>query len=292
MARHPTEAQLVPLQHSPGYSNIGRLLIEAGKISERDVERIVQEQAEHRLRFGEAALRLGLIQEDDILRALSRQFEYPYVPVHHSPLSRELVAAYKPQSRPVEALRALRSQLILRWFGRHRKCLTLVSATPDVECGTVAANLALVFSQLGERTLLIDGDLREPALHQLFGLVNRSGLSSLLAGRNPWEQVVRPIDGFVNLRVISAGATPPNPQELLGRAAFSQLLYSASREFDVILVRASPMLACADALSVCSRTGGCVLVARRHETRLADLQWAKQQISATGAEIVGVVLMD
>lgn len=280
----------LPVRRPVVDGTIGKLLLEAGKIALRDIDRIVLEQKENGLRFGEAALRLGLVQEDDVLRALARQFEYPCVIASDSSLSLDLVAAYRPQSPSVEALRTLRSRLMLRWFSGSRKQLAFVGTGADEGCSVLVANLAILFSQLGERTLVVDADLRNPALHRLFGLDNRRGLSGFLAGRHPLDEVVTRIDTFVDLSAVCAGATPPNPQELLNRPAFPEFLEETAQQYDVTLVNAAPLLLCADAQPVTARTGGCVVVARRHLTRLADLQAVREHLSATGAEILGVVL--
>ena len=137
---------------------LGAILIDSGQLTPEDAERVLQYQKQHNLRFGEAAVRLGLISEADIQFALSRQFAYAYLrktPGEARPLSDELVAAYQPFSPRVEQLRAIRSQLMLRWFDRaeERQVLTVVGAERGEGRSYLAANLAIVFSQLGERTL-------------------------------------------------------------------------------------------------------------------------------------------
>jgi receptor protein-tyrosine kinase len=203
---------------------LGAILVDGGQLKPDDAERVLQYQKQHNLRFGEAALRLGLISEADIQFALSRQFSYAYLrkaPGELRPLSDDLVAAYQPFSSRVEQLRAIRSQLMLRWFDRaeERQVLTIVGAERSEGRSYLAANLAIVFSQLGERTLLVDADMREPRQHHLFHLENQIGLSTLLAGRSREEAIVR-ISDLAGLSVLPAGPTPPNPLELLNRLNF------------------------------------------------------------------------
>ena len=142
--------------------SIGVILIDSGRLSADNAERILRLQKEQGKRFGDAAIELGLLTEDDIRFALSSQFDYPYLPLGDSSLSHELVAAYKPFSPVVEQLRALRSQLMLRWFdaAAQRKSLAIVSPGAGEGRSFIAANLAIVFSQQGQRTLLIDANLR------------------------------------------------------------------------------------------------------------------------------------
>ena len=271
-------------------TNIGKLLLEAGKITEKDIDRIIQEQRENRLRFGEAALRLGLIKEEDILRALSRQFEFPCLVSNDSSFSPSLIAAHHPYSKPVETLRALRSQLMLHWFGGHRKYLSLVGMNEEDGAKIVVANLAIVFSQLGENTLLIDADLRNHVLHQLFGIAPGRGLADVLISRSSLEDVTIRLETFTSLSILRGGTTAPNPQELLNRPQFRELLEAAAQQYDAILLNTSPIKESADAQTVTARSGGCVIVARRHVTRLTDLGIIKEQLLATGVEVLGVVL--
>src|SRR3954471_13340356 len=110
-------------------ASIGKLLLDMGKITPEDAERILRLQKTEGLHFGVAAQRLGMVTEADIHQALSLQFDYPYLQANQGAFSKDLVAAYQPFSRQVEALRALRSQLILRWFNEGNKSLAIVSAS-------------------------------------------------------------------------------------------------------------------------------------------------------------------
>lgn len=272
--------------------SIGVILVDAGRLLPPDAMRIIQYQQEHGLRFGEAGIALGLLTDDDVRFALSVQFDYPYL-ARGSLLSRELVAAYQPASEPVEHLRALRSQLMLRWFdtGAERKGLAIVSASPKDGRSYIAANLAIVFSQLGERTLLIDADLRAPRQHQLFNLGNRAGLSDMIAGRAGLEAVMG-IASLQDLSVLPAGTLPPNPQELLGRQDFSKLLQSLGQDFDVIIIDTPPASECADAHTVAVRTGAALMVARQNCSSIAQMTQFTHGLREFGVTLVGSVLND
>lgn len=274
-----------------GDGRLGKLLVEAGKLHEQDIETILRKQREEHLRFGEAALRLGLIQERDLLQALSRQFAFSCVPERMDRFDPELMAAFRPFSPRGESLRWLRSQLLLRWFGGHRKRLALVATEAGQGCSWTAANLAVVFAQLGEKVLLIDADLRNPSLHRYFGLRGREGLSGILSGRRTFAEVASAIEELGDLAILPAGAPPPNPQELLARTVFSRLLESVAENFDVILLDTPPALQGADAQIVAANAGGAVLVTRRHLTRAQDALRVKEQLFAAGSELVGAVLL-
>jgi len=271
--------------------NIGSILVAEGKLTESDTRRIVDLQRAEGLRFGEAAIWLGLITEQDLQLALARQYDFPQVGVGDAAVSPELVAAYAPFHRRVEELRALRTQLLIRWFNstHQRRVLAIVSPETGEGRTYVTANLAIVFSQLGERTLLIDADLRSPRQHRLFNVPDRIGLSTVLAGRGDSSAAV-PVPGFAGLSLLPAGAPPPNPQELLSRAPLARLLQEMQNRFDVILIDTPPAKLYADAQSVTYHAGGAVVLARKDHTRLADTKSVIRDLHDTGAQIVGTVM--
>jgi receptor protein-tyrosine kinase len=273
---------------------LGAILVDGGQLKPDDAERVLQYQKQHNLRFGEAALRLGLISEADIQFALSRQFSYAYLrkaPGELRPLSDDLVAAYQPFSSRVEQLRAIRSQLMLRWFDRaeERQVLTIVGAERSEGRSYLAANLAIVFSQLGERTLLVDADMREPRQHHLFHLENQIGLSTLLAGRSREEAIVR-ISDLAGLSVLPAGPTPPNPLELLNRLNFDEFLIQAKSMFDVVIVDTPAMTEGEDAAIIAVRTGAALVISRAGSTRVAAYADLVQGLMEAGVAVVGSVL--
>jgi chain length determinant protein tyrosine kinase EpsG len=284
------ETSVVPLDMMR-QSSMGRLLLDMGKIKPEDGERILRQQKEKNLRFGEAAKSLGLITDADIELVLARQFDYPYLQPGQGDFAKELIAAYKPFSPQVETLRAIRSQLMLRWFASGRKTLAIASVNPDEGTSLFIANLAVVFSQLGEQTLLVDSNLRTPKQHQIFNLPGKQGLSDILAGRADLDAIAK-IDHFVDLSVLQAGTLPPNPQELVNRASFDELTLNLANRFDVVLFDVSAFSAGADALAVAVRAGGVLLVARKNRTRLAEMGAVAEQLGRVGVEVVGSVMVD
>ena len=273
---------------------LGAILVDSGQLKPEDAERVLQYQKEHNLRFGEAAMRLGLISEADLQFALSGQFAYAYLrqtPGAARVLSEELVAAFQPFSSRVEQLRAIRSQLMLRWFDRaeERQVLTLVGAERGEGRSYLAANLAIVFAQLGERTLLVDADMREPRQHFLFYLENRIGFSTLLAGRSREEAIVR-IPDLGGLSVLPAGPTPPNPLELLNRVNFDEFMIQSRGAYDVIIVDTPAMSSGEDAAMIAVRTGAALAVARSGSTRVAAFTDLVRGLTDAGVAVVGTVL--
>ena len=274
--------------------SIGAILIDAGRLTPEDAERILNFQRQGSLRFGEAGIELGLISEADVLYALSLQFDYPYLqPGPNQPICREVVAAYRPFSPEGEGLRALRSQLQLRWFderGSHSS-LALVGTASGEGRSYLAANLAVTFAQLGERTLLIDGNLRAPRQHKLFKIENQMGLSNLLAGRMQ-DQVVTFISGIPGLALLPAGPTPPNPAELLSRPVLARILQQSMSTFDVVLVDTPAMSLGTDAMMLARASGASLMIARSTVTRMAEFNEAVEAMNSAGINVVGSVLVD
>ena len=272
-------------------AHIGALLVDSGKITQDEADRIMRLQREKGLRFGDAAIKLGLVTESDIEQALARQFEFPYLIPGTSSLSGALVAAYAPFDRKVEIFKAIRSQLMLRWFNLDLglKHLAIVSPCRKEGRSYFASNLAVVFSQLGERTLLVDADMRNPCQHTLFNLENRSGLSTLLSGRAETDPIEH-IEALPDLSILPAGPVPPNPQELLGRPLFQKLLADLAKEFDVIILDTPPGEANADAQTIAARAGGAFMVARRHHTPARSVKALSSQLSGLGATLIGAVM--
>jgi protein-tyrosine kinase len=237
-----------------------------------------------------AAARMGLVSKNDDSRTLAQQFHYPYV-TGKSYLDPTLVAAYRPFSATAEALRELRSQLQLRWFDHNRRPLAIVSPHKRSGCSRLAANLAIVFSQLGARTLLIEANFRRPSQQALFGVQQGFGLSDFLAGRCLLGDALATVPPFEDLKLLCAGTQPPNPQELLGQGTFQYLLEIAPANFDVVIIDTPPILEFADAQMIAAAAGGCLLTARRHMTRLADVERAKERFAPARAVLVGTTIL-
>jgi len=272
--------------------SIGAMLMDAGKITPEDGERILRHARETGKRFGDAAVALKLVAQADIEHILAHQFDYRYLRTGQSAISEEVVAAWSPFSGPVEALRALRTQLMLRWFGAgERKSLVITSPGRAEGRSHLAANLAVVFSQMGGRTLLVDADLRNPRQHALFGLPNTAGLSTVLAERSDLS-VIQRIHAFLDLSLLTAGALPPNPLELLSRGSFTTLIDQVSASYDFIIVDTPAARLGSDSQIVGVRCGGALLVARKNRTSLDDCQDLAEAIKASGAELVGAVMND
>ena len=274
---------------------IGAILADEGKLTPEEIERTLQLQRDVGARFGEAAIQLGYITDNDVRFALAKQYDFPHLVADADSKtiqpSKELVAAFAPFHPRTEELRALRTQLLIRWYNPQSGRNALVIASPEAGEGRsyVAANLAVTFSQLGARTLLVDADLRKPRQHEIFGLPPGHGLSTLLSGRTE-HKAQFPIHGLNRLTVLPAGPLPPNPQELLSRPAFTALMKDLQSHYDVVIIDSPPAKKYADAQSIAYRAGDALIVARKDHTSVNSTSKVVKELAGTGARVVGTIV--
>ena len=221
MSKAVYEGLPAPLRPEDRSRAIGGILVEQGLLTSSEAEQIQNFASKQGMRFGDAAVRLNRLAQSDVEFAIAQQFNYPIMSRGgKGGVSDALVAAYSPQSELIEPLRAIRSLISLRWLkDPARKIIAIASPGRSEGRSWLAANLATVFAQIGQRTLLIDADMRHPAQHSIFNLSNEVGLSALVTGRAGREAACR-IHPQLRLFVLPAGITPPNPHELLGAPRF------------------------------------------------------------------------
>jgi polysaccharide biosynthesis transport protein len=202
-----------------------------------------------------------------------------------------LVALDNGGSWEAEAYRTLRTNLIFSQTIRTLKRVVVTSSVPGEGKTTTAGNLAVTYAQQGLRVLLVDCDLRKPAVHRLFDVPSEPGLTQLVLGYASREDVIRETSQE-RLFVLPAGALPPNPAELLGgpqaRAVFDQL----STDYDIVLIDTSPMMAASDAAILASHSDGVLLVVRAGYADRKAVQAAAEQLATVGARVVGAVFND
>ena len=271
--------------------SIGDIIAELRDLSAEQVERVLAHQRETGVRFGEAAVALGLASKEDVLFALSQQFHYPYAPEEKRTDNPELVTLNEPFGARAEHFRALRSQLMMRLFveGEPRQALAIIS--PDSGDGKTycAANLAVTLAQLGGRTLLVDADMRGPRVHEVFRVSNRAGLSGILSGRAD-KGVIQQVSGVASLFILPVGITPPNPLELVERPAFGLLMRELASKFDYVVVDTPAAVYGADAAVIAARCGTALVIARKDASRVGMLQELVGSFAGSPAKLAGVVM--
>ena len=273
--------------------SMGDLLRKARGLSQVQVNEIVAYQHESGLRFGQAAVALKLVSDDDVLWALSQQFHYPYAPQGRSDRYPELVAAADPFSPEAEVFRDLCSQVSMNHVAgaTGRKPLALSVVSPNVGDGKtfLAANLAVAFSQVGGRTLLVDADMRTPRQHSVFGVSSAVGLSTVLAGRAE-ANVIQSVPDLPSLFVMPVGSVPPNPMELLQRPAFALLMQELLSKFDHVVVDTPAFARGADARVIAARCGASIAVGRQGTTRMDAMDKLIGALNAGRSRLAGVVM--
>ena len=269
---------------------LGEVLRSVVPLSDGDISRIEQLQTGQGMRFGEAAVALGLARPVDVEWALSRQFHYAWTRRPRGLNDPTLTMACDPFSPQAEAFRDLRAQLMsdARLAGRP---LAVCGAGRGVGRSHCAANLAIAFSQLGARTLLIDADMRFPQQHRYFGMQRPLGLSDLLAKRAAPGVVQRDTD-LPDLHLLFAGSVPPNPLELLQGSNFRRLLAAVTRSFDHIVIDTPAADSCADARVIAAAAGAALLVGRVHHSPLKAMQQLVEGATRAGAVVAGVVMVE
>lgn len=200
------------------------------------------------------------------------QHLYPFLPVYgFLPADHNTSNASKqfelPDARSGfgEAVRLLRSNVYLAAGQSAGQILMIASATPKDGKSTVAYQLGATIAQDGKKVLVIDADLRKPHIHEMFRIAQTPGIIDVLSGQHSWHEAVRPIQAL-NMDLITAGNTPPNPSEYLGRHRFAEILQEMRQSYDYILLDTPPFPMVGDALLLGSQADRILTVARVHAT--------------------------
>jgi polysaccharide biosynthesis transport protein len=204
----------------------------------------------------------------------------------------ELVAQHLPKSQMSEAFRALRTALLLSQADHPPQVILVTSALPREGKTTSAANLAVTLAQLGDRTLLIDADLRKPGIGRLLNLGNAkyAGLSSYLAGVSSLDLVTIQHPAIPNLSAIPTGPLPPNPADLLSSHNLTDAIAELRTKFKFIVIDSPPIMAATDAVILSVKTDGVLLVVRSGETPKEAFTRTRDLLLSVKCRLLGVVL--
>jgi capsular exopolysaccharide synthesis family protein len=204
----------------------------------------------------------------------------------------ELVAQHLPQSQMSEAFRALRTALLLSQPDRPPQVILVTSALPREGKTTAAANLAVTLAQLGDRTVLVDADLRKPGVGRLLNLGpgKYAGLSSYLAGVSTLDLVTVPHPVIPNLAAIPTGPLPPNPADLLSSHKLSEAIAELRKKYKFIVIDSPPVMAASDAVILSVQADGVLLVVRSGETPKEAFTRTRDLLTSVKCNLLGVVL--
>jgi chain length determinant protein tyrosine kinase EpsG len=203
----------------------------------------------------------------------------------------EIIAIKQPNSYQVELLRVLRSQLIQRWFGDGHKSLAIISTLPEDGSSYLAANLAVVFAQLGKRTLLVDANLRDPHQDKIFNLNSTHGLSDVLIGTAGLDAISQ-VSIQENLEIITSGSISENLHELLSLDTFTSFIKLAEERFDIVLVDTASSVSTADAHDAIAHCEGTIFMTSLNNTKQVDLIHLRELVEVTGTKMVGSVITE
>ncbi len=199
-----------------------------------------------------------------------------------------LITITDPRSPVAEAYRRLRTNLEFASLDSSLRTLLVTSAGPDEGKSTTLSNLAVSIAQAGRRVILVDGDLRHPRLHELFGLDNRQGLTTVVgqaSGDIPLQE-----SGVNGLRVLAAGPLPDIPADLIASPAVETLIATLREQADIVLFDAPPVVTVTDAAVLASKVDGVLLVINAGRTRREYAQRAKALLAQVHARVIGAVL--
>ena len=272
--------------------SIGELIQDARNLSADDLDRIGRYQRENDMRFGEAAIALGLADTEDVLQALAQQFKYAYADEELRRNAPELVMLNQPFGHQAEAFRAIRSQILMRTQGEskgQRRPLAVVSPNSGDGKTYFCANLAVALAQLGGKVVVIDADMRGARIDQVFGVPSGSGLSGVLSGRGG-KGIVKSVPGIPNLYVIPVGVQPPNPLELVEGPSFGMLLREVSIKFDHVIVDTPAAVFGSDGIVIASRCGSALVVSRKDANKVQALQDMVAGLQAGQVRLAGVIM--
>jgi len=200
-----------------------------------------------------------------------------------------LIVQTSPHSPRSEAFRSVRTNLQFLDVGSKSKSFVITSAVPGEGKSTTSINLAISLADAGSRVVLVDADLRRPALAEYMGLEREVGLTTILIGRAKLQDVVQPW-GNGRLHVVTSGQIPPNPSELLGSRSMSTLLEELALEYDIVLLDSAPLLPVTDGAVLAALSSGAVVVAASDKIHQHQLEQALARLTAVGAQTLGVIL--
>jgi capsular exopolysaccharide synthesis family protein len=199
------------------------------------------------------------------------------------------LAALGTLSSVVESYRMLRTSVLLSTAGAPPKTILITSSQPGEGKTTTAVNTAISLSQLGASVLLIDADLRRPAIHKAFKIPHARGISNYLSSHTPLEDLIIKLP-IPNLSVLPCGPIPPNPAELISSDRMKELLRALSQRFDHILIDSPPLISVTDPVILSTMVDGSILVVQSGKSTRELVRRARRELAGVGARVFGVVL--
>jgi capsular exopolysaccharide synthesis family protein len=203
--------------------------------------------------------------------------------------SRKLIANLDPKSPISEQYKTIRTNIQYSSIDKELKTLMVTSSGPSEGKSTTAANLAVVFAQLGKKVLLVDSDLRKPTVHRSFGVNNLFGFTTVLTKQATLASTVLETEEK-DLYILTSGPIPPNPAELLSSKSMEQFIEEAKEQFDYVVFDTPPLLAVADPQILANKVDGSIFVVYSGRTEIDQAKKAKELLENAQSKLIGVVL--
>lgn len=188
----------------------------------------------------------------------------------------------------VEAYKTIRTNLTYLLSSSDTKVFGITSPEAGEGKSTTAVNMAIAFSQLGDKVLLIDADMRKSSIHKKLKIENAAGLSNILAGFNNYKEAINHISDTFD--VITAGQVPPNPSELLGSVRFKELVDTVGKEYSYVIIDTPPVDVVTDALVIAPQTAGLVLVVKDQVTPTDSISRAIEAAKFANINLLGAIM--
>jgi capsular exopolysaccharide synthesis family protein len=203
-------------------------------------------------------------------------------------LSDSLITIRSPTGPSAEAYRALRTSLLYAYVDSSPRVIVITSPGRGDGKTTTCANLGVALSHVNSNTLIVDCDLRQPAMHKVFALRNLFGLVNVLVGEYELQEACHePLPG---LKVLTAGPVPPTPTELLSSKQFAEFIDRARHQFESVLIDVPPLELVSDPIVVARHSDGALLVLDAQGTRKVSVRQGVRNLEAVGAKVLGTVM--
>lgn len=203
---------------------------------------------------------------------------------------RDLVALHHRKSPATESFRTIRTNLQYMSPDKELKVIMITGSEQGIGKSTIASNLALTFEMNGDKTIIIDTDMRKPVIHKLFNLPNFKGLSTYLSGEEESIDAVMNKFNKKKLYTITSGPVPPNPSELLNSKKMQKVLDFARKEADMVIIDAPPLLPVTDSVLLSQKVDGVIMTAMTNQTKKEVFKKGVQRLKQVNANLLGSVL--
>lgn len=266
------------------------LMIERKLITPEDLARIRAHARSSEVTFQKAAMDLKLASRDTIEELVLSQFDYPTLDAKEHRYSGKLALAYEPMSAYGKALRRLRSNLLRKIPGGRDASIAVLGPARSEQVSSVAANLAIALSQLGQSTLLVDSNLSKPVLADWFRHEEEVGLvSALLNHMHPSEVITRK-EGFQDLSLVPSGLVPPNPTDALNKHALTALNDYVSEQFDMRIFNTPPLSEVTSAELIADVCGNAICVIEEGRSSYDQLHALVHTLRKQGTRVLGAIV--